>query len=161
MAKLILDDSYPSQVSPIYSWWRIVLVGAGMGSFYYLLTNLIGSWVVDPVFCGSALNVDICNNSVEVSGNIAVVLITVTGMAVLVRLGVLRPLIITLATAISLWGLAGWTNGLGWAEVAMWDALLFALGYLLFSWISRYTRSVAVLVTVFIIVVVLRIMLAL
>lgn len=157
MAKFIVDESYPSKISSLYSWWQIVLAGLGIGLVYYLLALLIGNLIIDPIFCGSALNGQICSSSVEISGNIANILTMVLGLGVLIRLGTLRPLVIAVATAICLWGLSGWSEGLGWLEVIIWNMLLFALGYLTFSWISRYARSLVVLIGALVIVIIARI----
>lgn len=161
MAKLILDDSQPRAVSLSYSWWIMVLIGAALGVLYWGLTLLVGHFIIDPLFCGDAVNASTCSSSVEISGNVAGILVATIGLGVLVRLGVLRPLIVAIATAAALWGLAGWTDGLGWAEVAAWSALLYGLCYVLFSWISRYAKSVPVLVAAVAIVIIARIVLVL
>lgn len=158
MAKLILDDSYPSKVSSSYSWWKISLVGAGMGSLYWFFTMLIRQFIVEPIFCGSSLNVEVCSNAVGVSGNLANIFIAVIGLTVLIKIATPRPLIVSVATMVVLWDLAGWTNGLAWAEIVAWEAVLFVASYLLFSWIGRYTRSVSVIVVTLIAVIGLRIM---
>lgn len=161
MAKLILDDSQPRAVSLSYSWWMMALIGAGLGVLYWGLTLLVGQFIIDPIFCRDAANASTCTSSVEISGNIAGILVATIGLGVLVRLGVLRPLIVAVATAATLWGLAGLTDGLGWAEVAAWSAVLYALCYVLFSWISRYARSVPVLIAAIVIVIIARIVLVL
>lgn len=161
MAKIILDDSQPRAVSLSYSWWMIALIGAAMGVLYWALTLLVGHFIVDPLSCNDAVDASTCANSLEISGNVAGILVATIGLGVLVRLRVLRPLIVAIATAVALWGLAGWTDGLGWAEVVAWSVLLYALCYVLFSWISRYARSVPVLVAVAGIVIIARIVLVL
>lgn len=157
MARLIVDESYPTQVSSLYSWWQVGAVGLGAGLLYLLLTWLLGQFVIDPIFCGTAYNSQICGGSTEISGNIANVLVTVVGLGALIRLGVLRPLVIALATGICVWGLAGWTEGLGWGEVAAWTLAIFGLSYLAFSWISRHTHSLTVLIASLVIVILARI----
>ena len=161
MAQVILDDNQPRSVSLSYSWWMVALIGASIGVLYWLLTLAVGHFIIDPLFCGSSSNAVTCANSVGVAGNVAGVLVATIGLGVLVRLQVLRPLIIAVSTAIILWGLSGWTEGLGWAEVAIWSIVLYALSYVLFSWISRYARSVPVLMAALAIVVIARIVLAL
>lgn len=157
MARLILNDSYPSEVSSLYSWWKITIVGFSTGVLYWILTILINQFVVEPMFCGANLNAQICSGSIEMAGNLANIVVALVGLFVLVRLGVLRPLIVAVSSAVVLWGLAGWTSGLFWLEVAGWSVLLFVLNYVLFSWLARYTKSIAVIIMTLVVVVTIRI----
>ncbi len=161
MVQVILDDNQPRSVSSSYSWWMLALIGAVVGVLYWLLTLAVGHFIIDPLFCGSSSSAVTCANSVGVAGNVAGVLVATIGLGIMVRLRVLRPLIIAVSTAIILWGLSGWTEGLGWAEIVAWSTVLYALSYVLFSWISRYARSVPVLMAALAIVVIARIVLAL
>ena len=161
MAQVILDDNQPRSVSISYSWWMVALTGVAVGVLYWLLTIATGHFIVDPLFCSGSANAAACSNSVGIAGNVAGILVATVGLGVLVRLQVPRPLIVAVSTAIVLWGLSGWTEGLGWAEIVAWSSILYGLSYVLFSWISRYTRSVPVLVTAVAIIVVARIVLAL
>ena len=160
MVTVLTDEAQPVTISVSYSWWRIALIGAAMGILYWAITFLVGRLVIDPMFCGSSVNAAACANSVGLSGNVAGILVAVVGLFVLVGLKVLRPLIVAVAAAVVLWGLSGWTNGLAWGEIAFWSALLYSLTYVLFSWISRYNKSVPVLITVVLTVVVARIILS-
>ena len=161
MAKLILDDTQPRAVSLSYSWWTMALVGAAIGALYWALTVFVGHFIIDPLFCRNSVNAATCSNSLGISGSVAGILVATLGLGALVRLSVLRPLVIAIATAILLWGLASWTDGLGWAEIIAWSVVLYALSYVLFSWVSRYARSIPVIVVVAIIVIIARIVLAL
>ncbi|HRN90771.1 MAG TPA: hypothetical protein PLZ58_02270 [Candidatus Saccharibacteria bacterium] len=162
MAKVIKEETIQAQViSPIYSAWRITAVGAALGAVYWGLTALIDYFIITPVFCRSAGNTTVCLNSVSVSGDIATILVAVIGIAIMIRLRIMQPLIIAVASAAVLWGLGGWTNGLAWGEIVAWSALLYGLAYLLFSWIARYNRIVPVLVYIVAIILIIRIMLVL
>lgn len=160
MAKVIVDETQPQAVSMSYSWWWMALIGAALGIMYWALVFIISHFVVDQLFCGSSVNALACSNSVDLSGNIASILVATIGLGVLVRLRVLRPLIVVIAAAIVLWGLAGWTDGLAWGEVAFWSALLYSLAYVLFSWISRYSRTIPVLISVALVAIIARLVLA-
>ncbi len=161
MAQVILDDNQPRSISASYSWWVLALIGVATGALYWLLTITVGHFIIEPMFCSSSANASTCSNSVSIAGNVAGILVATIGLGILVRLQVLRPLIIAISTAILLWGLSGWTEGLGWAEIIAWSSILYGLSYVLFSWVSRYTRSVPVLVSAIVIVVLARIVLAL
>ena len=161
MVKVIPDETQPQAVSTAYSWWRIALIGAAIGIVYWTLTFLVSHFIIDPLFCRSNVNALACTNSVELSGNITSILVATAGLAILVRMRVLRPLIVVVAVAVVSWGLAGWTNGIAWGEVAFWSALLYSLSYVLFSWISRYSRTMPVLISVAVVVIATRILLVL
>ncbi len=161
MAKVVLDDSQTRDISQHYVWWRLALIGAGLGIIYWALTYLIGHFIVDQLFCGNSANAATCSNSVSISGNIANILVAAIGLVVMVRMKIFRPIIIAVASAVLLWGLAGWTEGLWFLEAGLWSILLFSLCYLLFSWIGRYSRSTPVLIGTLVILVIGRIVLAL
>ena len=161
MAKVIVDGSQTHEVSQSYVWWQLALIGAALGVVYWVLTYLIGHFMIDQLFCGSAANAVTCSNSTAISGNIADILVAAIGLVVMVRMKIFRPIIIALAAAILLWGLAGWTEGLWFLEAIGWTILLFALCYLLFSWVGRYARSVPVIIVTLVILVIGRIVLAL
>lgn len=161
MAKVIVDDSQTREVSQSYIWWHLVLIGAALGVVYCVLTYMVGRFIIDPLFCGSSANAITCSNSTSISGNIADILVSIIGLGVMVRMQVFRPIIIAAATAVLLWGLASWTEGLWFVEAIGWSVLLFALCYMLFSWVGRYARSVPVLIATLLILILGRIVLAL
>lgn len=160
MAKVIVDEMHPQVVSMSYSWWRVALIGAAIGIAFWTLTFLVSHFIVDQLFCRSTVNALACSNSIGLSGNIATILVATAGLAILVRLRVMRPLIVAVTAAIVLWGLAGWTNGLAWGEIAFWSAFLYSLSYVLFSWISRYSRTIPVLISAALVVLIARIVLS-
>lgn len=157
MAEVIQEERYPQAISTSFSWWQIALTGAAIGALYFLLTSLIGRFFIDPLYCKTAVEAAACANSVSISGNIASILVATVGLGVLVSLRVFRPIIVVGATAILLWGLSAWTVGLGWGEIVAWSALVYALAYVLFSWICRYSRTVSVVVVSLLVSVVARI----
>ena len=67
-----------------------------------------------------------------------------------------QTLIINLAAAATLWGLAEWTNGLGWLEVVIWSVMLYGLAYVVFSWVARFTKATPVVISVIIIIIAAR-----
>lgn len=157
MAKLIKDDTRVENVYTAYSWWKVALLGVGGGVAYFVLTLLLGQFIIDPLFCRSVDNSAACLNSTDVSGNIANILVATALLVAFIRMRVVRPIVIAIAAVIALWGLASWTNGLVWAEALLWTVAIFGLIYTLFSWICRYSRTVPVLAIVILVVVALRV----
>lgn len=161
MAKVIVDDMHQTVVNSAYSWWRLALIGAVIGGLFWSLTWLVVHFIINPLFCSADVNALACSNSVGLSGNIANVLVATIGIGILVKFRIMRPLVIVVAAAAVLWGLAGWTDGFTWGEIVFWNVLLYSLTYLLFSWISRYNRSLPVLIAVLFVVMAARIVLTL
>lgn len=161
MVQVIQDELRPQPISMSYVWWKVGLVGTLIGLLWWLLLIVLKNFVVDPLFCKSLVDLSSCSNSMGLSGNISSILSGTVGLGVLVRLRVLRPIIIALATSITLWGLVLWVDGLSWWEVPLWSALLHGLTYILYSWIGRYTLSIPVMLAVTIVVIITRIAVAL
>lgn len=161
MVQVIQEETYPQSISMSFSWWQIALTGVGTGALFFILTYLIGHFVIEPIYCGSSLDAANCANSVGISGNIATILAGTVGLGVMVSLRVIRPIVVAVATAILLWGLSVWTNGLGWGEVVGWSALLYGLAYVLFAWICRYNETLPVIIVAILVSVVARIVITL
>lgn len=157
MVQVIQEETRPQAISASYVWWRVGVVGASVGVLWWILTFLVNHYVVGVLFCQSAVETGACTNPLGLSGNIASILAGAVGLGILVRMRVLRPIIVALASAITLWGLAVWTDGLGWGEILLWSAFLYGLTYVLYSWISRYALSIPVMLAVAGIIVVARI----
>ena len=141
MAKIIESKVDSRTVSQSYSIWRTALLGMVLGVIFWILTAIISRY----------------SNSIQITGDVATILVATIGIIVMVRQRASRPLLVTIAAAVSLWGLALWTEGLVWGETLAWSVLLYALAYILFSWIVRYARIIPVTIIALIIVVFVRI----
>jgi Na+-driven multidrug efflux pump len=145
VAKIIDSDIDSQSVSKSDPIWQIVLVGIILGVLYWWLTAFLLNFV----------------NLIGVAGDIATILVATIGIVIMLNLRMTRPLLVALASAISLWGLAKLTDGLNWFEIIIWSVLVYSLSYLLFSWLNRYKRVVPILITAIIIVVIVRIIIIL
>ncbi|MDK2899362.1 MAG: hypothetical protein PWQ10_549 [Patescibacteria group bacterium] len=145
MAKVITEDIDQQTSIPPYSVWKITLAGVALGIFYWILVSILNLFI----------------NSIDISGNVATILVFTVGVIVMLRLRAPRPLVVALATGLSLWGLASWTDGLFWVEIILCNILLYGLAYVLFSWMSRYDKIFPVLATTTAIVIIARIVSAL
>jgi hypothetical protein len=161
MAKLIQSDDEPQLISNTYSLVKIIVIGIGLGLLYYFLTVIIQKYIIIPVFCDSATSALSCHNSLGISGNISMVIVAVVGIMAMVMSRMTQPLIVAVATAATLWGLALWTDGLSMLEVIGWSVLSYALSYVLYSWITRYNRTVPVLILILAVIVTARIVIIL
>jgi hypothetical protein len=161
MVQVVQEDRYPQAVSMSFSWWQIALTGAAVGALYFIMTYLVGHFLIEPLYCGSNLNVVNCSNSTSISGNIATIIIAAVGLGIMVSLRVVRPIIVAVATGLLLWGLSVWTAGLGWGEIVAWSALLYGLSYVTFAWICRYNQTMPIIIISILVSVVARIVISL
>jgi hypothetical protein len=161
MVQVVQEDRYPQAVSMSFSWWQIALTGAAVGALYFIMTYLVGHFLIEPLYCGSNLNVVNCSNSTSISGNIATIIIAAVGLGIMVSLRVVRPIIVAVATGLLLWGLSVWTAGLGWGEIVAWCALLYGLSYVTFAWICRYNQTMPIIIISILVSVVARIVISL
>ncbi len=145
----------PADEMPFYVWWKSAALGVGLGMLLFILTFLLDRYVMRQFACDS---VDVACSAATVSAaNVATILVAVTGLFAAIRIQMFRPLIVVVAGALVLWGLGGWVAGLSWGEQLGWEALLYSLAYLLFSWITNFTRTVWVLITAAAIVILARV----
>lgn len=134
---------------------QIALLGVGAGAVMWVLTAIIRNVIFVPLFCGDPSN-GLCINAADNAGNIATVLTALIALLGLVRLGVYRPLLIAIAAAVSLWGLGSMVSGLLWFEALAWSVLLYAISYVLFSWLVRLRPFVPALLITIVAVVLIR-----
>ncbi len=140
MAKIIETDTEELSIMSSYSLWRNALVGLILGLVFYGISALIEKYYNSPV----------------VAGGIAVIICGAIGIVIMARMYMPQTLIINLAAAATLWGLAEWTNGLGWLEVVIWSVMLYGLAYVVFSWVARFTKATPVVISVIIIIIAAR-----
>ena len=136
---------------------RIVLLGIGTGIVGWLLSLIIRQIILTPLFCGGSQ----CGGVVDGAANIATIIVGVAGLLGLVRLSAYRPLLVVLAVVISLWGIGGWTAGMSWYQALSSWALLYALGYVTFSWLVRPRAFAPAVILVVVAVILIRVLSAL
>lgn len=142
-------------------WVRTIVLGAAIGLVFWILTVLIGRYVIEPLACGQVVNAALCADPKPLAGNIAAILVAVLGVIAMVRIGAARPIIVAVATAAILWQLGAWMSGLFWLEAIAWSVIIYALAYALFAWITRHALLWVTIVVSLVIVIFIRILLAL
>ena len=157
MAKIINSEVESQVLSSTYYLWRVILIGIFLGLLYWLFTVFIEKYIIGAFLCNSSFSNLICLDLVLISGNIASIIIAVISTLVMLKLGLSRPLVVAVAVMIALWGLSSWTIGLSTGEIILGDVVTYFLAYLLFSWIARYMKTVTVLITIFIVIIMVRI----
>lgn len=160
MAQVLITDQQANAES-LTMWVRTIVLGALLGILFWLLTILIGHYIIEPLYCRNMVNAALCNNSTPLSGNIAAVLVALAGVIAMVRIGAARPIVIAVATAALLWDLASWTQGVFWLEAVLFSVVLYAITFALFAWITRYASLLVTLIITVLIVIIIRIALVL
>ncbi|PLS81741.1 hypothetical protein CYG49_01175 [Candidatus Saccharibacteria bacterium] len=140
---------------------QAVIIGAAVGLFVGLLTFLISRFLIVPLFCRSADSFAVCANGGSIAYNSALIIVSMVAVAVLAKIGVYRPLLVSLGAAAVLWGLQSYIGPLGWFEYAAWVIGLFALAYGVFFWILRLRNFLAAVIVFVLVIVLLRVLLAL
>lgn len=147
-----------NEVSPVTVMYRreiLRLLGFGLAigvlfaGVYYLLEH----FVFGSVLCRPG-NDMACASAPSYAMAVSIVLTAVVGLVGLVQLRGYRPLIVVLAIAVSYWGLNIILQNITWYIGLIVAAVLFALSYLLFSWIARL-RSLSITLLLTIVVVIL------
>lgn len=144
--------------------WRnlisIALVGAGVGVLTWLVSLLLQTLLIEPVFCQSADSFNACANGGTISIVISTIVANILGLIALVRLGVYRPLLVVLAAIITLFGIHSLVGSMSWYEATAWYATVYAVSYALYAWVARMVSFAVTLAIMFLLVIVLRVFLA-
>jgi hypothetical protein len=146
MAKLMEDRQSTLMISAV-----LLAIGAVLGLAHFIITIIMSRYVVDPLACGVVGATDQCVSSLAIADGITAILVTVAGLFLGIRYGIVRPIMVAIASGMLLVGLMTWTEGLFWLESLGWAALLYALSYLLFGWINRYAILGYVIVVIIVI----------
>ena len=156
MAQVIIEDQTVLSRTWV-TWGRTIALGAALGLIFWIVTVVIGRYIVEPLVCKDLVDAAVCVDAVPIAGKIATILVAVLGVIAMVRVGIARPIIIAVASAALLWNLASWTQGLFWLESIIWSVLLYALCFALFAWITRYVTLWVTIVVSLLIVLIIRI----
>lgn len=134
---------------------RAIVCGVGIGLLVAGAMLLLHRLVFDALLCRPD-NIANCSEAPLYSAIVAYIIGLFAGVVGLAKLGIYRPLLIVLASTISLWGIHTFLPNVAWYGVLIAGMLLFGLAYGLFTWIARIRSFVVALVVTIVLVVVLR-----
>jgi hypothetical protein len=132
---------------------QIAIVGAVSGLVIWGLAHLLDTYIYKALLChGSTAG---CSSSLTYGSVTAMIIGGAVGLFALVRLLVFRPLLVALASIISLWGIVELVQPLAWYGELLACLVLFGLAYALYAWVARLRAFwiAAILMVVLIIVV--------
>jgi hypothetical protein len=156
MATVITQDSPTQPIVPSYPVGYIVATGVTLGVLFWGLNAWVSYYVVDQLLCQSSNTLSACLNSTSLSSALSAIVVGVIGIVLLVRLRIRQPILVAIASAIVLWTLGNWTDGLGWGEVMIYTVVLYTLTYGLFTWITRYKNVLPVFVIIILSIAIIR-----
>ena len=122
----------------------VLLVGVVTFDLYVGLER----FVFEPVLCRESVGLARCETKDEIAAGTAIVLGSLLGLFLLVRERVYRPILAVLGVMVALWGILSLVGSLPVFLAAVVATLLFALAYVLFSWLVQPTSLVISLVCV-------------
>jgi hypothetical protein len=94
------------------------------GVVTWLFGLAVKVWVVEPIFCHSTDSFAVCANGGSVAFVVGLVFAHLLGLALLVRGTVYRPLLVVVATVVTLYGIDSWLGVLSALEATLWWRLL-------------------------------------
>ena len=145
----------PAAVIPMQ--WRdltgILLVGAGTGLLVWILGSLFFRFIFDPYLCQGESSVQCTQNAENYSAVLAGLIAVAGALGGLIRLRVYRPLLVVIASMLSLWGVVQISWGFDWIVGVLVAVLLYAVAFGLYSWIARIREFwISLLIIIFLVV---------
>lgn len=150
MAKVIeaIDPHAAWATMSVHTLSRIFLYGLLVGLISFALYVGLDRFVFEPVLCRESVALARCESKAQFAAGTAIVFGSFLGLFLLVRERVYRPILAILGVGIALWGIFAVVGVLPVILAAAASALLFALAYVLFSWLVQPTSLVISLVGV-------------
>lgn len=136
----------------------IIVVGMLTGLTMWGLAYLLDTYIYKAILCNGK-DAAQCLSSTRYATTTAIIIAAAAGLFGLVRLHVYRPLLIVIATLVSLWGLLVATSLFTWYLQAIIVMFMFGLGFGIFSWIARVRRFYIALISIIILIIVMRLIL--
>lgn len=153
------DDETPKFVDiDRQSLGLAALVGLAVGALTWLVSWFFQHVIFNSLVCHSS--VVSCAENGNVAFNVAAVLMAVVGVVALVRSGIYRPVLVSIAALVSLWSLQTLLSGLGWFEALLWTAALYGFSYTLFAWVLKIYNLTLAIGLLVVLVVLVRIAIA-
>ncbi len=136
------------------------VIGLIVGGLVYVSARVLDMYALQPLFCQAA-DKSYCAATPTVSIVLSSIVFHFLGLVALVRANVLRPLLVVLASFVSLIGFHVWLDGMTWWLAALFASLLMAFAYVYFTWINRMSRFGVALALTILSVVVIRLLVSL
>lgn len=132
-----------------------LLLGAATGLIVLGLGMIFNRFIFDAYFCQGDASAT-CGNARNYSAVMASIIAAIAALGGLVRLRVYRPLLVVIASMVSLWGVVQIVWNLYWLVAVVVVAVLYALAFGLYSWVARIRTFWISLVIIILLVLAVR-----
>jgi hypothetical protein len=136
---------------------RVLVCGLFVGILTYALFVVLERFVFDPILCRDSVAIARCESKDNFASGVALILGSMLGLTLLVRERVYRPILAIVGVVISLWGIFGVVSTLPWLLALALVCAVFAVGYVLFSWLVQPSSLVVSIICVAVVAILLRI----
>jgi hypothetical protein len=136
----------------------IILFGALAGVATWGLTIALDAYVYKAILCNSDTVVQ-CASSYQYATTTATIIGAAVGLFGLVKLQVFRPLLIVIASFVSLWGLISLLASFSWYVALIAAVGLYAAAFGVFGWFARIRKFYIAIILVILMVVAVRLIL--
>lgn len=136
----------------------VMLFGAVAGLVTWGLTVLLDTYVYKAILCNSDAAVQ-CASSYQYATTTSTIIGAAVGLFGLVKLQVYRPLLIVIASFVSLWGLLHLLIPFPWYGEAITAVVLYGVAFGTFAWLARIRKFVFAIILVILMVVAVRLVL--
>lgn len=152
------DDSTKFVLMSIQKLFLVMLVGVIVGIAVWGLTSVLDTYVYKAILCGDPNSVQ-CSSSLSYATTTAAVIGAAVGLFGMVRLQVFRPLLVVVASIISLWGLVALVSAMPWYFAVLICAGLYGVAFATFAWIARIRNFLLAIILIIVLIVAARLML--
>jgi hypothetical protein len=115
---------------------QVVSLGAVIGLAVWAVTLFLKEYVFQAILCHGNQALE-CSSGMQYSEAVASVIGAGIGLFFLVRIQVFRPLLVVVASMVSMWGIVNLTVSLPWYGVGFACVALYAFAYAAYAWIAR------------------------
>ena len=159
------DKSKTENVEPVVPMLRsdflsVIVLGGVLGLLLWGLGFVLNRFVFDALLCQGDTSGQ-CVNAKDYAAATVGLIGGVLALLALIRLRVYRPLLVLLASLISLWGIVQLSWNYSWYIGVLIVIAMYATAFAAFSWITRVRVFWIALVATIVLVVAVRLAIAL
>ena len=158
MEQMTTTNDTPGYIPGRSSVLVALSIGALVGLFGWLLMLGMRAWVLSPFFCRSSDTTTVCANIDLTAWIVAFSLLSIIGLFMLIRANVFRPLLVVLAALVTLWAVGLWFVSGPWWLGLLWQTVLFAIAYALYTWLASLEKFIVALLLTVAVVVLMRLL---
>jgi hypothetical protein len=119
---------------------RLIIIGLVGGALVWILRLMLESWVLSPLFCRTPDTASICANAGSTAFVMSLIIVGSVAVSLLVSTRVFRPVLVTLATFVSLGALWFILDSRSAILATLLSAIFGALLYLFFALVAAVKR---------------------